>query len=174
MPRSSSLDRPVFKSNNFAQFQELNSARRLLTGSFVFTCIELGIITRGIANLPQFLLQGEFRSQKLCALPCSPIRWEGTTWLIHWLPEKAVSSTIFHAPCFHFSPGQWFCINAEHMSQGDSDKTLSRAEMEFTELSFQQCCQGRCHPTERTWKTSLPLPYSRCSRLYKQVYQCEA
>ena len=36
MPESSSLDRAVFKSNNLALFQELNSVPRLLVGASGF------------------------------------------------------------------------------------------------------------------------------------------
>lgn len=36
--------------------------------------------------------------------------------------------------------------NAGHMSQGGSDKTWSRSEVEFTELPFHQCLKGTVIP----------------------------
>jgi hypothetical protein len=60
LPRSSSLDRPVFKSNNLAQFWELNSVHRLLMGSSVFPRMEQRISTGGFVNLPQLLSQEGF------------------------------------------------------------------------------------------------------------------
>lgn len=144
MPASSSLDRPVFKSNSLAQFQELNSVHRLLTGSSVFPCTEPGTFPRATCHsscYPEDLDSGssvpcpvhpKMRSKHLAGPPDKVICF----------PQKTIICTRFHTHRLHrLHLDRQFCKCRAHVT-GVSDPTWCRSEVEFTELSFQQCLKG--------------------------------
>lgn len=161
MPASSSLDRPVFKSNSLAQFQELNSVHRLLTGSSVFPCTELGTFPRATCHsscYPEDLDSGS-------SVPC-PVHPKMRSKHLAGPPDKVI--------CFpkdynlHQIPHTPFALplgSAILQVQGTRHKGFQTQPGVDQRWNLRSChfnsVSRALSSTERTQKTSLTWPHGK-------------
>lgn len=156
LPRSSSPDRPVFKSNNLAQFQGLNSVRRWLVGSSGLLAQTQHDFLRGTINLLRLLLPRGFRRQALCALPCSPVKWgvthlAGSPGKVIRFSQKAARGTVLQAFSLLVSSHQQVC-KWQDVHHAGAGAALVETGDGIDGVATSWVSQGHCHPTWRTQK----------------------